>query len=824
MDNKRGKNYGASFTFSRVIIAAIFAFIIAGGMASLNALHTDHGVSDSGSYAFAGDVSGDASIRSLGCIPEPHDTNVTVGTAGMAPPSWDWRNVGGTNYVTSIRNQGGCGSCVAFGTLGAFESVIKVRGGPTTDLSEAHLFFCGVGTCAHGWYTSAALNYLKNSGTPDEACFPYQAHDMSCSNTCSDWQNRAWKIDDWNWVSGRNNIKNALVNYGPLVGAFEVFEDFYYDYPDTSEWPDNVYYHHYGNSVGWHAIAIVGYNDNPGYWICKNSWGSWWGLNGYFKMGYGECSLEDNIAYIDYQQSGNAPPEQPSRPSGQKNVNVSVSYNYTTSTTDPEGDRVQYQFNWGDGTTSSWSSLVNSGQSVTMSHQWDKNGRIYYVMARARDENGSISSWSSPLKVYCGNVKENHPPMVPSVPSGPTSGSIFTSYQFSTSSMDPEGDYISYGWDWDGDGTADEWIGSYPSGQTVTTSHMWTTGGLYVYNVRVKARDMGGAESLGGAGPVGEGLPPVPGGWTLLYVARDRLEGIRIQDLLEELGFQVLILEEALGLSSPMVHFISRKDRLRDPAWDVSDSHLVCPAGEAEEEEGEHNDHECAQDKACFGVVSQPLVHQLDERHCDDARHTAFGERDAHAIGHRRCAFLPLPERHGASFVQRFVGERHVLIEHLIGVDAFQHVDRNLNVGGSNDQVAVEPRGRNLQRGVVFVCRVLVNQVGHRELEMERARAAIGDRLTRQVDFDAGGDIFGWANVRQRHAVDGRAHIADVVIVVRCADVHDVDGAAVVFKGDVVNDVYRGVRLNVHLHFQFRHGEAVALCGDRMAERRDKRQ
>jgi len=318
---------------------------------------------------------------------------------------------------------------------------------------------------------------------------------MPCSNTCSDWQNRAWKINDWNWVSGRDSIKNALVNYGPLVGAYEVFEDFYYDYPDTNEWPDNVYYYHYGNSVGWHAIAIVGYNDNPGYWICKNSWGSGWGLSGYFKIGYGECSLENNIAYIDYQKSGNAPPDQPSRPSGPKNVNVSVSYNYTTSTTDPEGDRVQYQFNWGDGTTSSWSSLVNSGQSVTMSHQWSKNGKIYYVMARARDENGSISSWSSPLKVYCGNVKENHPPMVPSAPSGPTSGSIFTSYQFSTSSMDPEGDYISYGWDWDGDGTVDEWIGSYPSGQTVTTSHMWTTGGLYTYNVRVKAKDMGGAES-----------------------------------------------------------------------------------------------------------------------------------------------------------------------------------------------------------------------------------------------------------------------------------------------------------------------------------------
>ncbi|NIA09776.1 MAG: PKD domain-containing protein [Nitrospiraceae bacterium] len=413
----------------------------------------------------------------------------------MVPPSWDWRNVGGTNYVTAVRNQGGCGSCVAFGTIGAFESDIKVKGGPTTDLSEAHLFFCSGGTCADGEYVSTALNYLKNYGTPDEACFPYQDHDMSCSDTCSDWQNRAWKINDWNWVSGRSAIKNAIVNYGPVVGAFEVFEDFYYDYPNESRWPDNIYYYQDGDSLGWHCIAVVGYNDNPGYWICKNSWGSGWGLNGYFKIKYGECSLEDNIAYIDYQKTGNAPPSQPSRPSGPTHVNASVSYNYTTSTTDPEGDKVQYQFSWGDGSFSSWSPLVDSGQSVTMSHQWSKTGKIYYVMARARDENGSISSWSSSLKVYCGNVRENHPPMVPSKPSGPTNGSVLKSYEFSTSSTDADGDYISYGWDWNGDGTVDEWIGSYPSGQTVTTSHMWTSGGLYVYNVRVKAKDIRGAES-----------------------------------------------------------------------------------------------------------------------------------------------------------------------------------------------------------------------------------------------------------------------------------------------------------------------------------------
>src|SRR5437868_3878407 len=62
-----------------------------------------------------------------------------------AAAAFDWRNVNGQNYVTPIRNQGGCGSCVSFGTTAAVESAIRIqRGDPglAVDLSEAILFFC----------------------------------------------------------------------------------------------------------------------------------------------------------------------------------------------------------------------------------------------------------------------------------------------------------------------------------------------------------------------------------------------------------------------------------------------------------------------------------------------------------------------------------------------------------------------------------------------------------------------------------------------------------------------------------------------------------
>ena len=87
----------------------------------------------------------------------------------------------------------------------------------------------------------------------------------------------------------------------------------------------------------------------------------------------------------------------------------------------------------------------------------------------------------------------NTAPSVPAQPSGPTTGTTGELYSYTTSATDLDGDTIRYGWDWNGDGVVDEWTGYVPSGTPKTTSHAWSSVGLY--QIKVKAEDSTGAQS-----------------------------------------------------------------------------------------------------------------------------------------------------------------------------------------------------------------------------------------------------------------------------------------------------------------------------------------
>lgn len=121
------------------------------------------------------------------------------------PPSLDWRNYYGGNYVTPVKNQGSCGSCWAFATTAALESYVLINNNlPSTalDLSEQVLISCsGAGSCGGGG-TPAAASFIRDIGLPLEGCYPYIASDGDCTAACENWQSTTYKIGAWTGFAG----------------------------------------------------------------------------------------------------------------------------------------------------------------------------------------------------------------------------------------------------------------------------------------------------------------------------------------------------------------------------------------------------------------------------------------------------------------------------------------------------------------------------------------------------------------------------------------------------------------------------------------------
>ena len=216
-----------------------------------------------------------------------------------APSVYDLRNVNGQNFITNIRDQGFCGSCVAFGTVATAEGTSRrLANNPNLniDLSEAQLFYCyghnDGRNCDNGWWPDNALNHFRNDGLVDEGCYPYTAGDQNCSNLCSNWTTRLTKISNWHSMTSVTEMKNWISTKGPLVACFTVYDDFY-------SYTTGIYSHVRGNVVGGHCVSIIGYSDTEQYWICKNSWGTIFGENGFFRIAYGQCGIDAEMWAVD---------------------------------------------------------------------------------------------------------------------------------------------------------------------------------------------------------------------------------------------------------------------------------------------------------------------------------------------------------------------------------------------------------------------------------------------------------------------------------------------------------------------------------------------
>ena len=216
---------------------------------------------------------------------------VALLAAPAAPTAVDWRSNGG-NWVTPVKDQKSCGSCVAFGTVAALESRTRIacrNASLNIDLAEAHLFYCGCGNCCStGWNCPPALDFCKNTGVGLETSFPYTPGNPPCKAGVAPYG----KITAWSAVLSSADRKSVLASKGPMVSCMAVYADFF-------AYRSGVYKVTTTDLRGYHCICVVGYDDALGCWICKNSWGTTWGDAGFFKIGYGQSMIDTSFPFYD---------------------------------------------------------------------------------------------------------------------------------------------------------------------------------------------------------------------------------------------------------------------------------------------------------------------------------------------------------------------------------------------------------------------------------------------------------------------------------------------------------------------------------------------
>ncbi len=234
-------------------------------------------------YVRSGSISGP--ITGYGC------KEFSSSVSGL-PSTTDWRQKGA---VTSVKDQGQCGSCWTFSATGAVEGAWAISKNQLINLSEQELVDCAQGRdygshgCSGGMM-DGAFKYIKEYGQCSDASYPYTAKEGDCQNC-----NPVAHIMGCTDVTPNDQLSlKAAVAQQPVSIAIEADTVYFQSY--KSGVLDSV---KCGQNLD-HGVLIVGYGEENGlkYWLVKNSWSTSWGDEGYVKILRSENTNDPGICGV----------------------------------------------------------------------------------------------------------------------------------------------------------------------------------------------------------------------------------------------------------------------------------------------------------------------------------------------------------------------------------------------------------------------------------------------------------------------------------------------------------------------------------------------